>query len=77
MDVFQEGGKPVKLPIFLVAFKGINFVEVIRLKQSCYGIILYKTKLYIDDDNIINFSTKSLNIFKIIGLIDSHTVLPI
>jgi hypothetical protein len=43
VQVFQKGRKSVELSIFLISFKGVDFVEIVRLKQSRYVIILNKT----------------------------------
>lgn len=77
VQVFQKGRESVKLSIFLVSVKGVDFVEIIRLKQSSYTIILSKTFFYVDDDDICRVSPECLNIFEKVDLIYHDAMLSV
>ncbi len=49
MNMLKKGRQPTKMPVLLVSFKGLDSVEILRLKNSSDVIILSKSKKYIYD----------------------------
>lgn len=65
------------MSVLLIPLKGLNLIEILRLEQTRNIIILHKTKIYIDYDNILSVSSNTSNVLKEVCLIDDETVLSV